>query len=87
MLDLYIESIPFSKINMNTNPKSRRDFIIKIASISGVVAGGSILSACGDSSNGPMLQFNYGVASGDPLTDRIILWTHAKYAGYTDSVV
>ena len=47
MLDLYIESIPFSKINMNTNPKSRRDFIIKIASISGVVAGGSILSACG----------------------------------------
>ena len=70
---------------MSTNIKSRRDFIIKIASISGVVAGGSILSACGN--NGPMLQFNYGVASGDPLTDRVILWTHAKYAGFADSVL
>ena len=72
---------------MSTNIKSRRDFIIKIASISGVVAGSSILSACGDSNNGPMLQFNYGVASGDPLTDRVILWTHAKYSGFADSVV
>jgi len=70
---------------MSTNIKSRRDFIIKIASISGVVAGGSILSACGN--NGPMLQFNYGVASGDPLTDRVILWTHAKYAGFVDPVL
>jgi alkaline phosphatase D len=69
------------------NSKNRRDFIIKIASISGVVAGSSILSACGDSNNGPMLQFNYGVASGDPLTDRVILWTHAKYAGFADSVL
>jgi alkaline phosphatase D len=33
-----------------------------------------------------MLQFNYGVASGDPLTDRVILWTHAKYAGFPDAV-
>ena len=66
---------------------SRRNFIIKIASISGVVASGSMLSACGGSSDGPMLQFNYGVASGDPLTDRVILWTHAKYSGLSDSVV
>lgn len=61
--------------------------MIKIASISGVVASGAMLSACGDSSEGPMLQFNFGVASGDPLADRVILWTHAKFAGLTDSVV
>ncbi|MCX7242082.1 MAG: alkaline phosphatase D family protein [Burkholderiales bacterium] len=71
---------------MNTTHNSRRDFIIKIASASGMLAGGSLLSACGGS-DGPMVQFNYGVASGDPLADRVILWTHAKYAGLTDAVV
>jgi len=70
-----------------TQVNSRREFIIKMASVSGVVAAGSVLSACGGgSSNDPMLQFNYGVASGDPLTDRVILWTHARYVGSTDSV-
>ena len=72
-------------MTMITN--SRRDFIIKIASVSGVLASGSMLSACGGGgSDGAMLQFNYGVASGDPLTDRVILWTHAKYEGLADSV-
>ena len=64
---------------------SRRDFIIKMASVSGVLAGGAVLSACGGS-DGPMVQFNYGVASGDPLADRVILWTHAKYDGFPDAV-
>jgi alkaline phosphatase D len=31
-------------------------------------------------------QFNYGVASGDPLTDRVVLWTHARYADRDDDV-
>lgn len=70
---------------MTKVPTSRRDFIIKIASVSGVLASGPILSACGGS-DGPMVQFNYGVASGDPLADRVILWTHAKYDGLVDSV-
>lgn len=70
-----------------TQANSRRDFIIKMASVSSVVAAGSVLSACGGgSSNDPMPQFNYGVASGDPLIDRVILWTHAQYVGSTDSV-
>ena len=70
-----------------TQLNSRRDFIIKMASVSSVVAAGSVLSACGGgSSNDPMLQFNYGVASGDPKTDRVILWTHARYVGSSDSV-
>jgi alkaline phosphatase D len=38
---------------------------------------GGALSACGGSSN-PEIRFDYGVASGDPLQDRVILWTHAK---------
>ena len=33
-----------------------------------------------------MVIFNYGVASGDPLSDRVILWTHAQYDGNSDSV-
>ena len=70
-----------------TQVNSRREFIIKMASVSGVVAAGSVLSACGGgSSNDPMPQFNYGVASGDPKTDRVILWTHARYVGSSDSV-
>jgi alkaline phosphatase D len=70
---------------MNTHASSRREFIIKLASVSGALAAGSVLSACGGG-DGAMVQFNYGVASGDPLADRVILWTHAKYDGFPDSV-
>jgi alkaline phosphatase D len=66
-------------------PSSRREFIIKLASVSGALAAGSVLSACGGG-DGVMVQFNYGVASGDPLSDRVILWTHAKYDGFPDAV-
>lgn len=41
--------------------------------------------ACGDGS-APSAEFKYGVASGDPLADRVILWTHAKMANSTDNV-
>ena len=61
-----------------SNP-SRRDFIIKVSTISATIASGGALSACGSSSS-PMVNFNYGVASGDPSLDGIVLWTHAKYA-------
>ena len=57
---------------------TRREFLIKVASVSTVLAAGGALSGCGDDSALPV-DFNYGVASGDPLIDRIILWTHAKY--------
>lgn len=52
---------------------SRRKFLTTTASSASAVA----LVACGSSSTSPA-EFNYGVASGDPLTDRVILWTHAK---------
>jgi alkaline phosphatase D len=69
-----------------TTPSSRREFFIQISSVSAVLATGSVLSACGGSDDpapaiapAPIpVSFNYGVASGDPLTDSVILWTHAQ---------
>jgi len=58
---------------------SRRDFIIKLSSVSATLASGGILSACGSNSD-PMVNFNYGVASGDPSLDGMVLWTYARYA-------
>lgn len=69
---------------MKTN-QQRRDFLIKFSSISAVLSTGSVLSACGGNETS-MVNFDYGVASGDPLSDRVILWTHAKYQSKTDSV-
>ena len=67
--------------------QSRREFIIRMGSVSAVVSAGAVLSACGGvASTDDVVQFVYGVASGDPLSDRVILWTHAKYAGKTDNV-
>ena len=67
------------------NIQPRRDFLIKVSSISAVLTAGGILSACG-SSDSPMVNFDYGVASGDPLSDRVILWTHAKFQDLSDAV-
>ena len=58
---------------------SRRDFIIKLSSVSATLASGGILSACGSDAS-PMVNFNYGVASGDPALDGMVLWTYARYA-------
>jgi alkaline phosphatase D len=64
---------------------TRREFFVKVTSVSAVIASGGVLSACGDDSP-PIVDFNHGVASGDPLSDRIILWTHAKYQTSGDAV-
>jgi alkaline phosphatase D len=63
----------------------RRDFLIRLSSISAVISTGGVLSACGDNSSS-MVNFDYGVASGDPLSDRVILWTHVKYPNSTGPV-
>ena len=67
------------------NSTQRRDFLIKVSSISAVIASGGMLSACGGNES-PMVNFDYGVASGDPLSDSVILWTHAKFQELTDAV-
>lgn len=55
----------------------RRLFIVKLASLSAAIGSGAALTACGGGED--PVRFDYGVASGDPLADRVILWTHAKH--------
>ncbi len=62
-----------------TSSPSRREFVIKIAGASAAVLAGAGLSACGG--NSAPAEFNFGVASGDPLANKVILWTHAKFPG------
>lgn len=64
---------------------SRRDFLVKSASSALAIGVVGSLAACGGSDARPA-TFSYGVASGDPLTDRVILWTHAQIADSTDPV-
>ncbi len=71
-----------------TNPidTKRREFIVKTSTTAAAVAVSGSLAACSDSNSNEEKfaaapEFNYGVASGDPLTDRVILWTHAKFTG------
>lgn len=66
----------------------RRRFLIRMSSVAAVLASGGVLTACGGSDtelNGEQAAFSYGIASGDPLADRVILWTHAKVS--TDAAV
>lgn len=56
----------------------RRDFIFQFAALSAVVSCGAVLSGCGGGDDAEA-EFLYGVASGDPLADSVILWTHARY--------
>ena len=75
---------------------NRRDFIKKTSSTAAAVALGGSLAACGGSDDpapapapapaAKPSEFKYGVASGDPLTDRVILWTHAKIPDNTATV-
>ncbi|MBP6764322.1 MAG: alkaline phosphatase D family protein [Rubrivivax sp.] len=66
-----------------THNTNRRQFVLQLASVSAVVAGGAALSGCGD---GESPVFMYGVASGDPLADRVMLWTHVRFPGHDDAV-
>lgn len=55
----------------------RRRFVLGTAA---ALALGSSLSACGGGGTGHAAEdrFGYGVASGDPLSDRVILWTRVN---------
>ncbi len=55
---------------------SRRAFLVTTGSSAAALAVSGLV-ACGGSSALPC-EFKYGVASGDPLADRVMLWTHAK---------
>lgn len=52
----------------------RRSFVRQMA-WGGVALGALPLTACGGGDDAPPVQFLHGVASGDPLSERVILWT------------
>ncbi len=76
------------------------DFLVKSSSSAVALAAVGSLAACGGGGNDPApapapastlpattpAAFAFGVASGDPLTDRVILWTHAKVPDSTADV-
>lgn len=58
-----------------TQSRSRRSFLRHI-SLGTVAASTSVgLAACGGNGADVSIRFSHGVASGDPLSDRVILWT------------
>jgi alkaline phosphatase D len=66
------------------------DFLVKSSSSAVALAAVGSLAACGGSSSSATATtpavFAFGVASGDPLTDRVILWSHAKVPNSTADV-
>ncbi len=64
-----------------TSP-SRRDFLVLSAKGTAATA---LLAGCG-SDEGRVPEFGFGVASGDPAADRVILWTHARFPESNDDV-
>jgi len=63
---------------MSNVNNSRRLFLQHIAVGAATAGLGLPLSGwVGDGEVAPTVSFNYGVASGDPLADRVILWTRA----------
>lgn len=60
---------------------SRRQFLKSSAFTATTIAISTSLSACisrDDRPNLSIVNFNYGVASGDPSSSSVILWTHAE---------
>ncbi|HEY8495359.1 MAG TPA: PhoD-like phosphatase N-terminal domain-containing protein, partial [Myxococcota bacterium] len=53
-------------------PLSRREFLQLVATSAAVVSAGS---ACPGGVSLPDWPFTLGVASGDPLADRVVIWT------------
>ena len=70
---------------------SRRDFLTSSALGFGALSGAASLTGCNDNSADPLVgvSFKHGVASGDPLKDRLIIWTRIspEKAGVTLAVV
>ncbi len=69
---------PLREVAQHATP-GRRDFVRQLALGAGAV-GVLPLAACGggdgrEGSNDPAVTFVHGVASGDPLSDRVMLWT------------
>lgn len=78
---------------INSRRRDFLDFLVKSSSSAVALAVTGSLAACGGSDDAaapppaPLPSvFAFGVASGDPLADRVILWTHAKIPASTADV-
>ncbi len=81
---------------INSRRRDFLDFLVKSSSSAVALAAVGSLAACGGGDDvvaaptppvAPIPSvFAFGVASGDPLADRVILWTHAKIPASTVSV-
>jgi alkaline phosphatase D len=60
---------------------SRRRFVASSAALG--LGAGLGLSGCGGGNEEEAVRFGYGVASGDPLSDRVIIWTRVNVSGPT----
>jgi alkaline phosphatase D len=81
---------PISKLSLsklNPSKLSRRDFLKASAASVGTLVVSTALTGCGSDSDPlevpvpaqpPAADFNHGVASGDPLQDKVILWTRVS---------
>ena len=63
-------------IGESATSASRRSFIGGVVSLSAFAAAAGSLAGCSNSDD--PIEFRYGVASGDPLSDRVMIWTHVK---------
>jgi len=71
-----------SSIRANTG---RRRFVRALAIGTAWASGSSLLASCGHGDTGTVpLDFTHGVASGDPGSDRVVLWTRAAPPADTD---
>lgn len=81
-LDAYQQSYTMTQQHSN-----RRKFLIQSAgAVAAVAVTGTALVGCGGSDPTPV-EYKFGVASGDPLADRVMLWTHAKIPNSNASVL
>jgi len=70
-----------------TTNVSRRSFLKSVAAGAGAVSTPAVLTACGsdDDSDFTVFVFGHGVASGDPLADKVIIWTRVTPDNDADS--
>jgi alkaline phosphatase D len=75
---------------MSQPSSNRRQFLFQSAgTVAAIATTSTALVACGGgggSGASPAAAYSYGVASGDPLADRVMLWTHAKIPGSNENV-
>ena len=78
----------------NSHRRDFLDFLVKSSASAAAVAAVGSLAACGGGNEvnptpaapAAPAVFAFGVASGDPLSDRVILWSHAKIPDSTADV-